>query len=141
MHLARHPARRVTLPWENLGGDPVTVALVMTTRESKAVNKNYFNPYVWKPALVACGIGNDRRNGCHALRHFYASTLLDAGETIKALSIYLGHSDPGFTLRAYTHLMPTSDERTRRAVDAVLGAPDVHAKPPDPKNVHVRGGS
>jgi integrase len=94
-----------------------------------------------KPALVACGIESDRRNGCHALRHFYASTLLDAGETIKALSIYLGHSDPGFTLRTYTHLMPTSDERTRKAVDAVLGAPDVHAGPTDPENVQVKGGS
>ena len=31
-----------------------------------------------------------------------ASVLLDAGESIKALSEYLGHSDPGFTLRTYT---------------------------------------
>ena len=30
----------------------------------------------------------------HALRHFYASTLLDAGESIKALANYLGHADP-----------------------------------------------
>ena len=57
----------------------------------------------------------------HALRHFYASVLLDAGENIKALSIYLGHSDPGFTLRIYTHLMPSSEERTRAAVSAVFG--------------------
>ncbi|MBW8704038.1 Tyrosine recombinase XerD [Streptomyces sp. MBT84] len=41
----------------------------------------------------------------HAVRHFYASVLLDAGESIKALSQYLGHSDPGFTLKVYTHLM------------------------------------
>lgn len=34
----------------------------------------------------------------HALRHFYASVLLDTGENIKALSSYLGHGDPGFTL-------------------------------------------
>ena len=46
--------------------------------------------------------------------------MLDAGESIKALSEYLGHADPGFTLRTYTHLMPTSAERTRRAVDSVL---------------------
>ncbi|MFI7113617.1 hypothetical protein ACIBK9_45390 [Nonomuraea sp. NPDC050227] len=38
----------------------------------------------------------------HALRHFYASVLPDAGENIKALSEYLGHHDPGFTLRTYT---------------------------------------
>ncbi|MFJ9913586.1 tyrosine-type recombinase/integrase [Actinacidiphila glaucinigra] len=57
----------------------------------------------------------------HALRHFYASVLLDAGENIKALSEYLGHHDPGFTLRTYTHLMPASDTRTRAAVDRVFG--------------------
>jgi integrase len=53
----------------------------------------------------------------HARRHFYASTLLDAGESIKALANYLGHADPGFTLRTYTHLMPSSEERTRKAID------------------------
>jgi integrase len=53
----------------------------------------------------------------HALRHFYASVLLDAGENIKALAEYLGHSDPGFTLRTYTHLMPNSQARARGAID------------------------
>jgi integrase len=43
--------------------------------------------------------------------------LLDAGESIKALAAYLGHADPGFTLRTYTHLLPTSEDRTRRAID------------------------
>ena len=36
-------------------------------------------------------------------------------------SPYLGHSDPGFTLRAYSHLMPSSEQRTRRAIDRALG--------------------
>jgi integrase len=57
----------------------------------------------------------------HALRYFYASVLLDAGESIKALNEYLGHHDPGYTLRTYTHLMPSSETRTRAAVDRVLG--------------------
>lgn len=56
-------------------------------------------------------------DGMHALRHAYASVLLDAGESIKTLSEYLGHSDPGFTLRTYTHLLPSSETRTRRAID------------------------
>jgi integrase len=45
--------------------------------------------------------------------------LLDAGENIRALSQYLGHSDSGFTLRTYTHLMPSSEGRTRKAVDSL----------------------
>ncbi|BCJ29605.1 tyrosine-type recombinase/integrase [Actinocatenispora sera] len=71
--------------------------------------------------LGLAGIERSRATGVHALRHFYASALLDAGENIKSLSSYLGHHDPGFTLRVYTHLMPSSEDRARRAIDSVLG--------------------
>ena len=89
----------------------------MTGAQGGALNRNHVNHYVWKPALARAGVEAVRENGMHALRHHYASVLLDAGESIKAVSEYLGHSDPGFTLRVYTHLMPSSDERTRNAVD------------------------
>jgi Phage integrase family len=75
----------------------------------------------------------------HALRHFYASVLLDAGERVKAVWEYLGHTDPGFTLRTYTHLLPTSHERTRRAVDAVLCVPDVYPGDAGPASAQVSG--
>lgn len=45
---------------------------------------------------------------------------LTRGENIKALPEYLGHSGPSFTLRTYTHLVPTSHDRTREAVDRAL---------------------
>lgn len=53
-----------------------------------------------------------REHGTHSLRHFYASVLLDAGGSIKAVSEYLSHADAGFTLSMYTHLMPSSHRRT-----------------------------
>ena len=56
----------------------------------------------------------------HALRHYYASITLADGVNIKELAEYLGHSNPGFTLRLYTHMLPSSHERARRAVDARL---------------------
>lgn len=127
-HLTRFPPRAVTLPWERSDGDPQTHRLLLTTRERRALNRNYFNPYIWRPALKQVGVEPARENGCHALRHFYASTLLDAGESIKAVSEYLGHADPGFTLRTYTHLMPTSDERTKKAIDSVRGVPHVYPR-------------
>lgn len=65
---------------------------------------------------------NERGNGMHALRHFCASVLLDAGESVKAVSEYLGHADAGFTLRVYTHLMPASHERTRNARGRCAGS-------------------
>lgn len=64
--------------------------------------------------MVRAQVPDLRENGCHALRHFFASTALHEGETIKAVSEYLGHADPGSTLRTYTHLMEGSSERTRR---------------------------
>ena len=56
----------------------------------------------------------------HAGRHFYASVQLEAGTSIRALAEYLGHSDPGFTLRTYTHLMPQAEDKAKRAVDDVF---------------------
>ena len=130
-HVTRFPPRSVTLPWDRTDGKPRTVDLLLFTRETGALNRNYFNPSVWRPALKRAGLEAKRQNGCHALRHFYASTLLDSGESILALSEYLGHADPGFTLRTYTHLMPSSTERTKTAIDAMLAG---NALEPDPEN-------
>ena len=41
---------------------------------------------------------------------------------IRALSEYLGHHDPGFTLRTYVHLIPDADDRARQAVDAAFAS-------------------
>ncbi|MGH3965289.1 MAG: tyrosine-type recombinase/integrase [Pseudonocardiaceae bacterium] len=120
-HIERYPPVAVTLPWQEPGGELVTARLIVYSRERTAAWRPVFNQWTWKPALSRADVPSARENGVHALRHFYASTLLDAGETITALAAYLGHSDPAFTLRVYTHLMPSSEERTRRAVDGVFG--------------------
>ena len=120
-HAAEYPPIAVTLPWATLDGEPRTVPLYLTTATGDALTRPSFNANVWKPAIRAAGIEDDRRNGMHVLRHTYASVLLDAGESIKALSLYLGHADPGFTLRVYTHLLPSSEDRTRRAIDRAFG--------------------
>lgn len=121
-HVARHLARTVTLPWDGPTGAPVTLALLLTTRERTPVNRHYFNAKIWKPALAAAGVPATRENGCHALRHYYASVLLDGGESIRTVSDRLGHADPGFTLRTYTHLLPDTETRTRNIIDDVLRA-------------------
>jgi integrase len=107
---------------EHLRVFPSVDGLVFTTRERKPLNRTYKNQRIWKPALVANKIDPSRANGMHALRHHYASVLLDAGQSIKAVAEYVGHADPGFTLRVYTHLPPASEDRARQAVDAALSA-------------------
>ena len=130
-HMKAHPPAEVTLPWLSPTGPLVTHHLLFLGATDNALRANQFNDVCWKPALIAAGVlplpesGQRplaaRQHGTHALRHFYASVLLDAGESIRALSEYLGHADPGFTLRIYTHMMPSSRDRTRRAVDAIFG--------------------
>jgi integrase len=59
----------------------------------------------------------------HDLRHHYAGVLLAAGESVVAVAERLGHEDTGLVLSTYGHLMPESEDRTRRAVDAAWSAP------------------
>ncbi|MEU7281485.1 hypothetical protein AB0A69_22325 [Streptomyces sp. NPDC045431] len=89
----------VTLPWdgptppespvEAKHRRPRTYDLLVTGRERKAVNRNYFNSFVWKPALAKAGViaslkesaaatgarvwELSREHGFHTLRDFFAS--------------------------------------------------------------------
>lgn len=119
-HVARYPPLTVELPWLEPGAAMRATTLLFWGRERTAINRNYFNHHIWKPALRAAGVEATREHGMHALRHYFASVLLDAGESIRTVSDYLGHADPGFTLRVYTHLIPSSEGRARSAVDREL---------------------
>ncbi len=128
-HMKRFPPVEVTLPWKVADGPPVTKRLVFTGPRGGHIWRTSLNEEAWKRALASAGLipkrkpresyAESRENGMHALRHFYASVLLNAGENVKALAEYLGHSDPGLTLRVYAHLMPSSQERTATAVSDV----------------------
>ena len=128
-HATAFEPQEVTLPWGTPDGPEVTKVLYFTRQNGGGLVRTEFNRTVWKHALAKAGVipapkrgekhAEAREDGMHALRHYYASVLLDAGENIKALSHYLGHADPGFTLRTYTHLMPRSETRTRKALDDV----------------------
>ncbi|GAB2616299.1 hypothetical protein GCM10027168_55980 [Streptomyces capparidis] len=122
----------VTLPWKKPDGPLVTKRLLFTNGAGGIVWRSNFNAQHWKPALAAAGLiptpppgepySAAREHGMHALRHFYASVLLDAGENIRAVSEYLGHADPALTLRVYAHLMPSSRERTSQSIDHALNS-------------------
>lgn len=52
----------------------------------------------------------------HALRHFYASALLDRGVPVKVVQGLLGHSSAVMTLNVYSHIMPSADAAVRDAL-------------------------
>jgi integrase len=57
----------------------------------------------------------------HDLRHHYASVLIAAGCSIKAVQSALGHKNASETLDTYSHLWPADEDRLRDAVEALHG--------------------
>jgi integrase len=131
-YLANHEPVAVTLPWIHPGGDPVTANLLIGKATDGLASQlgslkadvwrgGNFLEEIWKPAFVAAGLIYVRRqDGMHAMRHMCASNWLAQGVSIKEVSEYLGHHDPGYTLRIYTHLVPSSHQRARLASDKIF---------------------
>jgi integrase len=57
----------------------------------------------------------------HDLRHTVASILLSQGQSVRAVSQRLGHSNPALTLRVYAHCMPSDDPQLAAALNKMLG--------------------
>ena len=116
----------MTLPWHEPNtrrhGRLVTAGLLFTTATGRALHRNSFNANTWHPAVLAAGLPDDRVNGCHMMRHVFASTLISSGIDVRTVAEFLGHSDGGaLVLKTYSHLMPDAEDKTRKALDAALG--------------------
>lgn len=57
----------------------------------------------------------------HALRHYYASKLIESGVSVSVVQRVLGHSSPATTLGVYAHLWPGADDEVRDAVRSFCG--------------------
>jgi integrase len=56
----------------------------------------------------------------HDLRHSHATDLLAHGEHPKVVQERLGHYDPAFTLRVYSHVLPGMQAQTARRLEERL---------------------
>jgi integrase len=143
-HRAAHPPQTVTLPWEKPGGEERAVRLFFSSG-GKAHHRDWFAAGTWRPSLERAGIvaaplpGERRkpvgRNGMHALRHYFGSFLITEGESVKAVSEWMGHHNASVTLGIYVHLMPKSEQRMKVIMDRALAVPERRAsarKVPDP---------
>ncbi|MFC6286817.1 tyrosine-type recombinase/integrase [Nocardioides sp. GCM10027113] len=121
-HLAAYPAGPDGLVFTQSNGDPWT--------------RQRFG-HVWRPAARAAGLPVG--SGLHGLRHYYASLLIRFGESVKTVQARLGHATAAETLDTYSHLWPDSDDRTRDAIDAVMGGSAQAAALADPvRTAHRR---
>lgn len=118
------------------------VALLFTTRFGRPLNRSGWSK-VWRSALkradekarlVAWAAGEKDPKGIpqgwglHSLRHFFATSLIHKGASVKTVQLALGHSKPSITLDTYTHEWPDVTERTRTLMDDALRV-DVEPEP------------
>jgi integrase len=105
-------------------------ALVFPTLGGRPRDPNNVRERVLRPVLRQANTDLERRGlaplpdgvTCHKLRHTFASILVALGEDPRYVMGQLGHADPGFTLRLYTHAMRRDDGERARLRALVNGA-------------------
>jgi len=78
--------------------------LLFTSEKGQRLDHSNLLSRVLKPAARAAGLGEI---GFHVFRHTRATLLFRAGWNAAQVQRFLGHTDPGFTLRTYVHLLDT----------------------------------
>ena len=97
---------------------PPVDGFVVTTSRNAPVRRTTFQA-AWARACRKAGEDQVR---FHDLRHHYASALIAAGCSVKAVQASLGHASASETLDTYSHLWPSDEDSTRLAIDALWGS-------------------
>ncbi len=124
------PRSRRTIPLPQVVADalaqhiaqfpPGAEGTLFTTRTGTPVTHDYYGSELFPAAVRRASLPAGTTS--HDLRHHYASVLLAAGESVIAVAERLGHENASLVLSTYGHLMPDSEDRTRRAVDEAWSA-------------------
>ena len=119
-HLATFPAVEVERLDTTVKPEPKrrSALLVFADGAGQAIRRTRFST-IWRPAAAAAKVPDGAT--FHDLRHFYASLLIRHGESVKTVQRRLGHKSAVETLDTYSHLWPDAEDRTREAIDQVLG--------------------
>lgn len=118
------PRSRRTIPLPEVVADALAAHIaefspggdgsLFITNTGEVYGREYYGA-LFKAAVKRAGLPSETTS--HDLRHHYATVLLAAGESVVAVAERLGHENATLVLKTYGHLMPNSEDRTRRAVD------------------------
>lgn len=111
--MSRELARQL---WALRKEGAVSDDLVFTSAKGQRIDPSNVMSRVLKPAAIEADLGEwvgegahlraDTWVGFHTFRHTCATRLFRSGWNAVQVKDFLGHSDPGFTLRTYVHLLP-----------------------------------
>jgi integrase len=111
--LPDHVAKAIATHIETFGAHR-ELGLVFTNERGRPIQQFPFS-MMFANALRRAGLPDWATP--HDLRHFYASTLIRSGASVKVVQARLGHSSAKTTLDVYGHLFPDEEDRTRRAIE------------------------
>lgn len=98
-------------------GGPDRTALVFPDTQGGHLRRHNWRKRAWTPALETAGIHYFRP---YDLRHTCATLLIYEGRTLNEVAEHLGHADPGFTARVYTHVLRDAAKRRRLPIDEAI---------------------
>jgi integrase len=144
--LDRNPAAGVALPRSDRGERPVPDEVLAELSEhvrgvGVSEGRRLFPTThstlgrAWRAAVERAGLPAGTR--LRDLRHYYASVLIPAGESVKVVQARLGHASATETLSTYAHLWPSDDDHTREAVARAL-ADSLLTREDHDSGVHAR---
>lgn len=100
---------------------PLADGTLFYGHNERVLHHPYYGTRIFKRAVLRLAAGEGSTFPAattpHDLRHHYASVLLAAGESVVAVAERLGHDDATMVIKVYGHLLPDSEDRTRRALD------------------------
>ena len=91
---------------------------LFATASGKPVDVAIFFRWSWRPALRKAGLPESLTP--HQLRHGTASMLLNQNVPIPVVSKYLGHANPGITMKVYAHMIDGTSGAAAQGIDSAL---------------------
>jgi len=97
------------------------MGLVFPASDGSPLDNSNFHHRTWTPLLTKAGVP---QGTFHALRHSYASALINGNQSPKVVQTLLGHHSAAFTMDQYSDLWPQALEGIADATAAALFSGD-----------------
>jgi integrase len=113
------PHRALEALVRHRGGRNNPTGYLFATASGKPVDVSNFYRWSWRPALKRAGLPETLTP--HQLRHGTASLLLNQNVPVPVVSRYLGHANPGVTMKVYAHMIDGTSGMAADGIDEALG--------------------
>ena len=92
---------------------------LFASRTGTPMRPSNFLRRIFRPAVRRAGLSPRLR--FHDLRHSFASILLSAGASLRAVAAAMGHVSPEVTLRTYAHCLPSDAAKLAETMGDLYG--------------------